>query len=180
MHTRTDSDVADKANSDFAEQYLLPHSDMIYRCAYRLAKNKQDAEDLRQETFYYALKNYRQINDLSKCKNWLFSILRNLFLKEVSKQKKHHDVDFDAVSNFIYELTNISDDLIVSEVKVKVREVLGKTEARLRIPLELFYYSRLSYKEIAQNLDLPIGTVMSRIARAKVLLRKKLNRVGRP
>ncbi|MCH8207705.1 MAG: sigma-70 family RNA polymerase sigma factor [Nitrospinae bacterium] len=174
MLKRTYSQEVDKAGLKFAEEFLLPHSEMIYRCAYRLSKNKQDAEDLRQETFYYAQKNYNQIKDLSKCKNWLFSILKNLFLKEVTKKKKHHDVDFDVVSNFIYDPTNLSDDFILHEVKIKVREVLGKTEARLQIPIELFYFNKLSYQEIAHKLNIPIGTVMSRIARAKVHLRKGL------
>ena len=179
MLDRIKEEAGNEADLIFAEKYLLPHSDLIYRSAFRLSKNKLDAEDLTQETFYYALKSYNQINDLSKCKYWLFSILRNLFLKEVSKNKKHHDIDFDAVSNFVYELTNLSDDLVLHELKIKVREVLANTEARLRIPIDLFYFKRLSYKEIAEKLDLPIGTVMSRIARAKVHLRNELARFDR-
>jgi len=170
--------IRKKSNNDkdliFAEKHLLPHLDLIYRCALRLTKNKSDAEDLTQETYFIALKNYGQINDLSKSKNWLFSILRNLFLKVVNKNKKHQLIDFDAVSNFIYELTNLSDDLLLKELKVKVREVLDKTDSRHRLPIELFYFKKLSYVEIAKELDLPIGTVMSRIARAKVYLRKEL------
>ena len=68
---------------------------------------------------------------------------------------------------------------VLHELKIKVREVLANTEARLRIPIDLFYFKRLSYKEIAEKLDLPIGTVMSRIARAKVHLRKELARFDR-
>ena len=158
----------------FAEKHLLPHSDLIYRCAFRLAKNQSDAEDLTQDTYLIALKNYDQINDLSKCKNWLFSILRNLFLKDINKKKKHQVVDYDAVSNFIYELTNLSDDLLLQELKTKVRGVLDMTEPRHRLPIELFYFKKLSYIEIAKELNLPIGTVMSRIARAKIYLRKEL------
>lgn len=161
----------------FAEEHLLPHEDLIFRCAYRLSKNKLDAEDLTQETFYYAIKNYSQLNDLSKVKNWLFSILRNLFLKEVTKNKKHLDIDFDAISNFIFELTDLTNDFLKDEIKDKVKEVLEKTEPRLRIPIELFYFQKLSYKEIATSLNLPIGTVMSRIARAKVHLKKELARL---
>lgn len=174
---RIEGQTVDEPGLTFAEEYLLPHSDMIYRCAYRLSRNKLDAEDLTQETFYYALKNYSQIKDLSKCKNWLFSILRNLFLKEVTKKKTHLDVDFDAVSNFIYDLTDITDDFFLREVKASIRDVLANTETRLRIPIELFYFKKFSYKEIAQSLNLPIGTVMSRIARGKVHLRKELTRI---
>ena len=112
-----------------------------------------------------------------KVKNWLFSILRNLFLKEIAKNKKHLDIDFDAISNFIYELTDLSDDYLKGEVKIKVKEALVKAEPRLRIPIELFYFQGFSYKEIATKLDLPIGTVMSRIARAKVYLKKELARL---
>ncbi len=177
LQDNIEKNIGSETQDGFAKEYLLPHKDLIFRCAYRLSKNKQDAEDLTQETFYYAIKNYSQIKDLAKVKNWLFSILRNLFLKEVTKNKKHLDIEFDAISNFIYELTDLSDDYLKGEVKSKVKEVLVKAEPRLRIPIELFYFQGFSYKEIAIKLDLPIGTVMSRIARAKVYLKKELARL---
>lgn len=62
-----------------AREHLLPHLDLIFRCAYRMTGRRQDAEDLSQETYYYAFKNFEQIKDRAKAKSWLFSILRNLF-----------------------------------------------------------------------------------------------------
>lgn len=160
------------------KEHLLPHSDLIFRCACRLTRKAHDAEDLTQETFYYAIKNFGQLKDREKAKNWLFSILRNLFLKDLQKNRKKIDIEFDSVSNTISGLANIEQEHLKAEVARSLRLVLDKLDARLRAPIDMFYYERMSYKEIAKTLDLPIGTVMSRIARAKVYLRRELTRTG--
>ncbi len=158
------------------KEYLLPHTDLIFRCACRLARKSHDAEDLMQETFYYAIKNFGQLKDRNKAKNWLFSILKNLFLKNLEKNKKRIDIDFDSVSNTISGLANLEEDHLKVESNLAVRTVLSKLDERLRLPIEKFYFERMTYKEIAESLELPIGTVMSRIARGKVHIRRELNR----
>ena len=159
------------------KDYLIPHVDLIFRCACRLTRNKShDAEDLTQETFYFAIKNFSQLRDRDKAKNWLFSILRNLFLKDLEKNKKRIDIDFDSVSNIISGKVDIEQEHLKAEVSRNLRAALNKLDDRLKAPIEMFYFERLSYKEIAKSLDLPIGTVMSRIARGKVYIRKELNR----
>lgn len=179
-------DTLDKIERSFVEgayapeikEYLLPHVDLIFRCACRLTRKPHDAEDLTQEAFYFAIKNFAQLKDREKAKNWLFSILRNLFLKDLEKSKKRIDIEFDSVSNTISGISNIEEEHLKIEVARNLRTVLDKLDDRLRAPIELFYYERLSYKEIAQSLKLPIGTVMSRIARGKVHIRRELNRTG--
>lgn len=156
----------------------MPHSDLIFRCACRLTRKAHDAEDLTQETFYYAIKNFHQLKDRAKAKNWLFSILRNLFLKDLEKNRKRIDIEFDAVSNTISGLVNIEDEHMKVEVARSLRAALDKLDTRLKAPIEMFYFERMSYKEIAKTLDLPIGTIMSRIARGKVYMRRELNRTG--
>ena len=160
------------------KEYLLPHVDLIFRCACRLTRKAHDAEDLTQEAFYYAIKNFAQLKDRAKAKNWLFSILRNLFLKDLEKNKKRVNIDFDAVSNTISGLSNVEEEHLKEEVSRNLRAVLNKLDDRLKAPIVMFYFDRLTYKEIAKTLNLPIGTVMSRIARGKVHLRRKLNRTG--
>ncbi len=159
-------------------EFLLPHVDLIFRCACRLTRKAHDAEDLTQEAFYFAIKNFAQLKDRTKAKSWLFSIMRNLFLKDLEKNKKRINVDFDAVSNTISGLSNVEEEHLKGEVARNLRAVLDKLDDRLKAPIVMFYFDRLTYKEIAKTLSLPIGTVMSRIARGKVYLRRELNRTG--
>lgn len=158
------------------QEHLLPHFDLIYRCAFRLARKPQDAEDLTQEAYFYAIKNFTQLNDLEKAKNWLFSILRNLFLKELEKNKKRTHIDFDVVSNTLSSTVNLENEFIKNETQLQVRQVLDKLDERLKKPIKMFYYERMAYKDIAESLSLPIGTVMSRIARGKIYLKRELSR----
>ena len=159
-------------------EFLLPHVDLIFRCACRLTRKAHDAEDLTQEAFYFAIKNFAQLKDRAKAKSWLFSIMRNLFLKDLEKNKKRINVDFDAVSNTISGLSNVEEEHLKGEAARNLRAVLDKLDDRLKAPIVMFYFDRLTYKEIAKTLSLPIGTVMSRIARGKVYLRRELNRTG--
>jgi RNA polymerase sigma factor (sigma-70 family) len=158
--------------------HLLPHVGLIFRCACQLTRKAPDADDLTQETYYYAIKNFSQLREREKAKNWLFSILKNLFLKNLEKSKKRIDIEFDSVSNILSGKVNLEEEHIKSEVAQNLRAVLIKLDVRLKAPIEMFYYERMSYKEIAKSLDLPIGTVMSRIARGKVYIRRELNRTG--
>lgn len=169
-------EIPENSQSDQIKKHLLPHADVIFRCACRLSRKVHDAEDLTQETFYFAIKNFSQLKDHDKAKSWLFSILKNLFLKDIEKNKKKIDIHFDSVSNSLSSKTNLENDYLVLEAKKAVREGLGKLDERLKRPIEMFYYEKLSYKEIADKLDLPIGTVMSRIARGKVYLKRELDR----
>jgi RNA polymerase sigma-70 factor (ECF subfamily) len=170
--------IPESSQSDLIKQHLLPHVEVIFRCACRLSRKVHDAEDLTQETFYFAIKNFNQLKDHDKAKNWLFSILKNLFLKDIEKNKKKVDIHFDSVSNSLSAKTNLENDYLVLEARKAVREGLGKLDDRLKRPIEMFYYERLSYKEIADKLELPIGTVMSRIARGKVYLKRELDGKG--
>jgi len=70
------------AHAPEINEFLLPHGDLIFRCACRLTRRAHDAEDLTQEAFYYAIKNFAQQRDRAKAKSWLLSILRNLFFKD--------------------------------------------------------------------------------------------------
>jgi RNA polymerase sigma-70 factor (ECF subfamily) len=82
------------------------------------------------------------------------------------------------VSNTISGKVNIEEDHLKAETARTLRTVLNKLDDRLKAPIEMFYFEKLPYKEIAKCLDLPIGTVMSRIARGKVYFRRELKRTG--
>ena len=147
---------------------ISAHYETLYRFAYRLSGSADDAEDLVQQTFLQAHQKLDQLREQERAKAWLFSILRNHFLKSVSK-KGSSTVSIDSVAEPEY---------VWSESDVVDRELLQKTMDELpvdyRVPIALYYLKEFSYKEIAEHLEIPIGTVMSRLSRGKSILRRRL------
>lgn len=168
--------VAEPHELDVFNEFVFPHARLIYDSAFRLCGNQDDAEDLLQETFFHAIKSFGQLKERDKCKYWLFSILKNLFLKQVERGKKRTDLEFDLFSDNICDISYIENEFLRDEVERNLRDILEKLDERLRGPILMFYFERLTYKEIADLLRIPIGTVMSRIARGKVYLKKELMR----
>lgn len=160
------------------DKHLLPHAAVIYRSAYRLCGSAKGSEDLVQETYYTALKNFGQLKDRAKSKYWLFAILRNLFLKDIQKSKNRTEIEFEAVCDRLHNNSHPENEFLKDEVYKHIQSALNKLDERLREPIRLFYFEDLSYREISKHLDIPIGTVMSRIARAKVFLKRDLVRSG--
>ena len=158
------------------EKHLSPHVSMLYKSAIRMCGSPNDAQDLVQETLYCALKSFHQLQNPAKSKYWMFSILRNLFLKDIEKNKKRAEIDFDSVCGKLSDWQHLEGDFLRAEVRSNIQEVLDKLDERLRVSLVQFYFEGLSYKEISKSLNIPIGTVMSRIARAKVHLKRELLR----
>ena len=172
--------ISNRGNRDNFKQYLLPHAGVIYRAALRLCKTSHGAEDLVQETYYLALKKFDQLKDRDKSKNWLFAILRNVFLKDIEKKKNQIEVEFDSVCYFLRNRTHLENEILEDELKKTVRSALDKLDEKLREPIRLFYFEGHSYQDISSSLKIPIGTVMSRIARAKVRMKRDLVRDGFP
>ena len=170
--------LSDRESRNKFEKYLLPHAAVLYRVAFRLCKTSHGAEDLLQEAYYLALKNLDQLKDLGKSKYWLFAILRNVFLKDIEKSKHRVEIEFDSVCYALRNDTHLENELLKDEAKNNIQSALSKLDQNLREPIRLFYFEGLSYKEISKTLDIPIGTVMSRIARAKVYLKRDLVRAG--
>jgi RNA polymerase sigma-70 factor (ECF subfamily) len=146
------------------------HYDSLYRYAYRLAGSAADAEDLTQETFGKALTRLGQLRDPDRAKAWLFRILRNAYLHRVRDLRRHKVVPLDAVGEPAYEVTTE-----IPEVDpATLQDALNELDETFRTPLILFYFEEFSYRDIAEQMELPIGTVMSRLARGKAYLRGKL------
>ncbi len=170
------SNLKDDGERDCFEEYLSPHIPMIYKSAIRMCGNPNDAQDLVQETLVSAIKNFHQVHDPEKSKYWMFSILRNHFLKDIEKTKKRAEVEFESVCDKLSDNEHPEKDFLRAEVKNNIQEILDKLDERLKVALVMFYFDGQSYKEISDSLDIPIGTVMSRIARAKVYLKRELLR----
>ena len=158
------------------EKHLSPHVPVLYKSAIRMCGNPNDAQDLVQETLYSALKSFHQLIDPAKSKSWMFSILRNLFLKDIEKTKKRAEIEFDSVCDKLSDRQHPEGDFLRAEFRSNIQVVLDTLDERLRVVLVKFYFDGLSYKEISELLNIPIGTVMSRIARAKVYLKREILR----
>jgi RNA polymerase sigma-70 factor (ECF subfamily) len=146
------------------------HYEALYRYAYRLTGSAADAEDLTQEAFGKALARLAQLREPERAKAWLFRILRNLYLHKVRDEKRHRVVPLDAVGDLPGRETEEAPAIDAA----RLQKALDELDEGFRTPLILFYFEEFSYRDIAEQMELPIGTVMSRLARAKAYLRAKL------
>jgi RNA polymerase sigma factor (sigma-70 family) len=155
--------------SDF-QQLVDRQYAALFRFAVSLSKSEAEAADLTQQTFFLWASKGRQLRDRSKAKSWLFTTLYREFLG-----RRRHEVRFPHV-----ELAEVREDDISilpnpNELdSAMVVEALGEVEEPFRAVLTLFYLEQFSYREIAEMLELPIGTVMSRLSRGKGQLRRRL------
>jgi RNA polymerase sigma-70 factor (ECF subfamily) len=159
--------VADQEFERLVEQYYVP----LYRFGLSLSRKESDAVDLTQQTFQAWATKGHQLRDIGKVKTWLFTTLYRQFLSD--KRRAAHfvetddDTDFAEPPHFSPSVANAIDAAIV-------QKALHALEDRLRAPVTLFYMQQHSYREIAEILEIPIGTVMSRISRGKAEMRKAL------
>ncbi|HJZ60444.1 MAG TPA: sigma-70 family RNA polymerase sigma factor [Gemmataceae bacterium] len=151
-------------------QLIDTHYQALYRYAYRLTGSAADAEDLTQEAFGKALARLPQLRDPDRVKAWLFRILRNAYLHKVRDQKRHKVVPLDAVG----DLPERAPEELPDIDPARLQQALDELDEVFRTPIILFYFEEFSYRDIAEHMDLPIGTVMSRLARAKAYLRSRL------
>ena len=153
------------------EQVVDNYYPSLYRFGLSLSCREEVACDLVQETFRrYAAKG-RQIRDRSRVKSWLFTTLYREFLRARRKDAPLESMDNGELANVLPAAERDSGDVIDAKL---AQQALGELEEIYRAPLALFYLEEHSYQEIAGILDVPLGTVMSRLARGRELLRKRL------
>jgi RNA polymerase sigma-70 factor, ECF subfamily len=143
----------------------------LYRFALSLTRNETEAADLTQQTFLILAQRSHQIKDVSKVKCWLFTTLRREFLRIVRSHANHPHQEFQPD---VHDSLSLPDDALRALDAKAVVHALAAVEPTYRTAVELFYLSELSYKEIAETLDVPIGTVMSRLSRGKEQLKALL------
>ncbi len=150
--------------ADLVEQYYA----LLYRYAYRLTGSEADAEDLTQQAFLTAQTKWDQLRDEEKAKSWLFTITRNAYLKDLRTPTFLASGSLDELPGPVLEAGSADFD------QEQLQNVLNDLPEEFRTPVVLFYFEEFSYKEIAEQMDVPVGTVMSRLARAKAFLRQRL------
>jgi RNA polymerase sigma-70 factor (ECF subfamily) len=163
-----DGPQADSCRPDVT-QLVLDHHEILFRYAYRLTGSVADAEDLTQQTFLVAHEKLGQVRQADSVRGWLFTVLRNGYLKNrrraVPVAAASLGFDLDTVA------AKADDKPLDGE---QLQQVLAGLADEFKLVLLLFYFEQRSYREIAEILQVPIGTVMSRLSRAKAHLRSKL------
>jgi RNA polymerase sigma-70 factor (ECF subfamily) len=154
------------------EQLVERHYADLYRFALSLARNPDDAADLVQQTFATFARKGDDLRDGSKAKSWLFTTLYRDFLRQGARARRVVSIDEAALENTAP--ADPCDDAPRAAERQELRDALASLDDSQRAILSLFYIDQHSYKEIAAVLGLPIGTVMSRLSRAKDALRSRL------
>jgi RNA polymerase sigma-70 factor (ECF subfamily) len=145
------------------------HHAPVYRFAYRLTGSVPDAEDLTQQVFLIAHQKLDQIRDPASARGWLFTVLRRCFLKNCRRMVPT------PASSVEVEMEHVPEELTVDEIdRELLQRALDQLPDEFRLVLLMFYFEECSYREIAEKLELPLGTVMSRLSRAKRALRRRL------
>ncbi len=161
-------------SSEVFTQLVDAHYAALYRFALSLAKRPEDAGDLVQQTFFIWATKGHGLREAAKAKSWLFTTLYREFL---------HGRRRDARAMSLEDLPPGESDVAAEDVDRAARmdaaavvAALQEVDEVFRAPLTLFYLEELSYAEIAETLEVPIGTVMSRLSRGKAQLRAALAR----
>lgn len=153
------------ASDDFT-RLVDAHYASLFRFALSLTRSTADAADLTQQTFLIWAQRGSTLRNTAKAKTWLFTTLYREFLRH-----RHRDQRSEPLETSQLEATQISDIGFAAESPAgAVMEALQRLDEAYRTPLTLFYLREFSYKEIAELLGLPIGTVMSRLSRGKAQL----------
>lgn len=161
-----------KLNSTEVERLVNDHYEKLYRFAMSLARNEAEAADLTQQTYYILAEKGGQLRDLAKAKSWLFTTLYREFLKLRRHTSRHTDIESDEFRGA--EFFTIDANAASRADASLVMNALGRVREVFRVPVALFYIDDLNYREIAEVLDVPIGTVMSRLSRGREELRVEL------
>lgn len=160
----------------------LPHADFLYNYALRMTYNAADAEDLVQETYLKAFRFWESYEKGTNIRAWLFRIMKNAFINRYRKEKKAPEtVEYQEIENFynnVRESGADSSDLQETVFSNLLEDEIAKAIAGLpedfRTVVILCDIEELTYEEVAEFLDCPIGTVRSRLHRGRKLLRAQL------
>lgn len=154
---------------DLFEAIVSEHYESLYKFALSLTRADADARDLTQQTFYIWARKGHQLRDIAKAKNWLFTTMHRAFLA-LRRRDRVHD-DWEAVSEQLPAVSPVLADQVDS---TQILSALSKVDEVYQGAVALFYLEDFSYAEIASILEVPVGTVKSRIARGIGQLREIL------
>ncbi len=160
------------------EELAMPLFDALYNFARWLARDSNDAQDLVQETYLKALRSFASFQPGSNFQAWMYQILRNNFLSSRSKLERRMTVTMDSEEDGpeLAVDTETPETILMNRFNSQlVRRAIGDLPVHYRETLLLCEVEEMSYQEIAEILSIPIGTVMSRLARARKAIRQSLS-----
>lgn len=160
----------------------MPHMRVLFNYAYRNAGNKADAEDLLQETYLRAYRFFDKYEKGTNCRAWLFKIMRNLFLNDCAKNRREKVlVGYDDIENFykniksdIIENNDLQEQVFSNLLDDDLTDALNSLQSDFKTVIILCDLEGFSYEEISEFTHCPVGTVRSRIHRARKVLGQKL------
>ncbi|MEN8234726.1 MAG: sigma-70 family RNA polymerase sigma factor [Actinomycetota bacterium] len=173
--------MADQANF---ERDAMQYAPQLYSAALRMARNAADAEDVVQETYLKAYRAYDSFTEGTNLKAWLYRILTNTYINNYrKKQRRPSEVELGELQD-MYLFRRLGEasgaaqsaeaDMLDAFVDTDIIDALEALPETFRMPVLLADVDGFAYKEIAEMLDIPIGTVMSRLHRGRKALQKKL------
>lgn len=157
------------------EQIVDAHYQGLHRFALSMCRRESTAQDLVQQTFLQWARKGHTLREASKVKTWLFTTIYREWLSVARREQKHEEVEFEPDLHGSAQSDDGGENPRVDSATLQI--ALQQLEPNYRAPLVLFYLKELSYREIAEALGIPIGTVMSRLSRAKDNLRAILMRL---
>ncbi len=170
-----------KKQEDFNEE-IIPHLDALYNFGLRLTSDPNDAEDLVQDTIVKAFRFFSSYEKGTNAKAWLFRILKNSYINNYRKKsKKPQQVDYDEVSTFYETIraertdtSDLEDKMFRELIDDELSNALDNIPEDFRTVVLLCDVEDFTYEEIANMLDVPIGTIRSRLHRGRNLLKAEL------
>jgi RNA polymerase sigma-70 factor (ECF subfamily) len=163
------------------EQLAMPHFERLYNFACWLTQDRHEAEDLVQETYVKALKGFSSFQPGTNFRAWIYKILRNAFLTSRTglKAAATEPIEIDGEEQNLPTVKETPESILLQRADWQlVQQALEKLPVAHREVLLLCEVEEMSYQEIAATLAIPIGTVMSRLARARGALREAVRKVG--
>ncbi|MCI0418633.1 MAG: sigma-70 family RNA polymerase sigma factor [Acidobacteria bacterium] len=175
----------DNSRSQF-EAVALPLMPSIYNAAWRLVHNEHDAADLVQDTFLRAFRTFGNFRPGTNCKAWLFTILYSIFINRYHQQRRRPNmVTLDELGDVVAdpsapaEFARLLNDGAIQWEDADVNEALNRLPEEFRLAVLLVDVEELTYEEAAASLQCPVGTVRSRLARARKALFESLQEYAR-
>ncbi len=164
------------------EREAVPHMDVLYNFALRMTNNPADAEDLLQETFLKAYRFWESYEQGTNIRAWLFRILKNSYINRYRKESKEPEqVEYDEVQNYVATVRSatggpedVQESIFGNLLDDDVAGAIADLPEEFRTVLILCDIEGLTYEETAEFVDIPLGTVRSRLHRARKILRTRL------
>lgn len=176
------ADISGLRNKELFEKEFMPHVDALYNFAFHLTTNEEDSNDLVQDTFLKAFRFIESYQIGTNAKAWLFKILKNSFINEYRRKvRTPNKVDYEDFVTYhdgddastVGEL-DLREDIFKGLIGDEVTRALNELDIDFRTVILLCDVEGFSYEEIAKIIDIPVGTVRSRLHRARNLLKEKL------